>query len=144
MAHVLVVDDSETARQLIKVMLEPEGYSVSEAEDGVRALEALRAAAEPIVVVLDYQMPNLDGAGVLRAVAQEGGTLARHEFLVLSGNIATFPESFIEMVRHLSIRILSKPADRAVLLAVVSQATERLQAPPDYPVDWPNGEPAGS
>jgi CheY-like chemotaxis protein len=139
MTHVLVVDDSGAARQLIRAMLEPDGYAVGEAADGVEALAALRASAVPMVVVLDYQMPNLDGAGVLAAVDQEGGALARHEFLMLSANIATFPESFIELLRHLSIRILAKPVDRATLLAVVGQAAERLAAPPDLPAGWQAG-----
>jgi len=139
MTHVLVVDDSDTTRQLLRAMLEPQGYVVSEAVDGVQALAVLRTATEPMVVALDYQMPNLDGAGVLDAVAQEGGALARHEFLVLSANVATFPESFIELLRHLSIRILSKPIDRPLLLAVVAQAAERLHAPQDPPIDWGEG-----
>jgi CheY-like chemotaxis protein len=140
MTQVLVVDDSAAARQVVRVMVEPEGYVVAEAEDGVAALELLRAATEPMVVVLDYQMPNLDGAGVLAAVNEEGGALARHEFLVLSANVATFPESFIELLRYLSIRILSKPVDRATLMASVNQAAERLHAPTEQPEEWQGAE----
>ncbi len=136
MTHVLVVDDSESSRQLVRVMLEPEGYTVSEAEDGVQGLAALREAVEPLVVVLDYQMPNLDGAGVLAVVDREGEALARHEYLVLSANVATFPETFIELLRHLSIRILSKPVERATLVELVAQAAERLYAPPEHPEGW--------
>ena len=140
MTQVLVVDDSAASRQLVRAMVESEGYTASEAEDGVAALAALRAATEPMVVVLDYQMPNLDGAGVLATVNEEGGVLARHEFLVLSANVATFPESFIELLRYLSIRILSKPVDRATLMASVNQAAERLNASPEQPEEWHGAE----
>jgi CheY-like chemotaxis protein len=140
MTQVLVVDDSGTTRQMVRAMLESEGYQVIEAADGVEALTALRAATEPMVVILDYQMPNLDGAGVLTAVADEGGTLARHEFLVLSANVATFPDTFIDLLRHLSIRILSKPVDRATLVGAVKQAEERLSAPAEPPSGWEGGE----
>jgi CheY-like chemotaxis protein len=140
MTQVLVVDDSAATRQLVRAMVEPEGYAVTEADDGVAALAALRAAGEPLVVVLDYQMPNLDGAGVLATVNEEGGALAQHEFLVLSANVATFPESFIELLRYLSIRILSKPVDRATLMAAVNQAAERLSAPVEQPEEWPGAE----
>ncbi|MBF6592228.1 MAG: response regulator [Ktedonobacterales bacterium] len=136
MTQVLVVDDSSAIRQLVRAILEREGYTITEAADGVEALVALRAAEAPMVVVLDYQMPNMDGAEVLSTVSREGGALARHEYLVLSANVATFPEVFIELLRHLSIRILSKSEDHATLVSAVAQAAERLAAPAEAPEPW--------
>jgi GAF domain-containing protein/CheY-like chemotaxis protein/anti-sigma regulatory factor (Ser/Thr protein kinase) len=57
---VLVVDDDEGVRQLLRRMLEPAGYTVAEAENGRVALERLREAA-PGVVLLDLMMPEMDG-----------------------------------------------------------------------------------
>jgi CheY-like chemotaxis protein len=57
---VLVVDDDAGVRQLLRRMLEPEGYTVVEAENGRAALDRLRAVA-PSVVVLDLMMPEMDG-----------------------------------------------------------------------------------
>jgi GAF domain-containing protein/DNA-binding response OmpR family regulator len=57
---VLVVDDDVTLRQLLRRMLEPEGYTVVEAENGRVALERLRGVA-PSVVLLDLMMPEMDG-----------------------------------------------------------------------------------
>jgi CheY-like chemotaxis protein len=57
---VLVVDDDAVLRQLLRRMLEPEGYRVVEAENGRAALERLREAA-PGVVLLDLMMPEMDG-----------------------------------------------------------------------------------
>jgi two-component system chemotaxis response regulator CheY len=142
MPHVLVVDDSESIRQLIRAMLEPEGYTLAEAADGVQALAALRTIAEPCVVLLDYYMPNLDGGGVLQAVRTEGGPLADHEFLVISSSVATFPADFIDLVRYLSIRVLPKPFEKEVLAAAVAQAAERLTAPKPEPLPVaPEGGP---
>jgi CheY-like chemotaxis protein len=57
---VLVVDDDAGVRQLLRRMLEPEGYAVVEAENGRVALERLREVA-PSVVLLDLMMPEMDG-----------------------------------------------------------------------------------
>ena len=129
MTQVLVVDDSLTLRQLIRAILEPAGYHVIEAADGVEGLATLRAHVDPMVVLLDYQMPNLDGMGVLQAVTDSGGPLLAHDYIVISANQATFPSVFIDLLRHLSIRVLAKPFERDVLLATVEQAAERLAAP---------------
>ena len=109
MSQVLVVDDSQVVRDTVRAMLEQAGYTVREATNGVEGLAALRASATPQVVLLDYQMPEMDGEEVLRTVAADAGSLAQHEFIVITANQATFPESFIELLRHLSIRVLGKP-----------------------------------
>jgi CheY-like chemotaxis protein len=57
---VLVVDDDVEVRQLLRRMLEPEGYTIVEAENGRVALERLRDGA-PAVVLLDLMMPEMDG-----------------------------------------------------------------------------------
>jgi CheY-like chemotaxis protein len=129
MTQVLVVDDSFTLRQLIRAILEPAGYGIIEASDGAEGLAALQSSAEPLVVLLDYQMPNVDGMEVLQAVSQAGGPLLSHDYIVISANQATFPSDFIDLLRHLSIRVLPKPFEREVLLATVAQAAERLASP---------------
>jgi CheY-like chemotaxis protein len=57
---VLVVDDDEGIRQILRRMLEPEGHSVVEAENGRVALERLREVL-PSAVLLDLMMPEMDG-----------------------------------------------------------------------------------
>ncbi|MGW1172969.1 response regulator [Kitasatospora sp. NPDC002543] len=58
--RVLVVDDSEVIRQLIRVNLELEGFEVVTAADGAECLEVIRRV-QPDVVTLDVVMPRLDG-----------------------------------------------------------------------------------
>lgn len=130
MPQILIADDSPSVRQLMRAMLQPEGYAMSEVVDGAEALTALRAAGAPMVVLLDYEMPNLTGEDVLRAVVDDGeGQLAANEFIVVSAHAGLFPESFIDLVRHLSIRVLGKPFDREQLVPLVAQAVVRLTAP---------------
>ena len=63
--RVLVVDDNEIIRQLMRINLELDGFEVHQAADGH---EALRRAGDmqPDVVVLDVMMPDLDGLEVAR------------------------------------------------------------------------------
>lgn len=59
---VLVIDDDETVREFVKPVLERYGYEVLLADDGVLGLQAFRANAERIrLVLLDLTMPNMDG-----------------------------------------------------------------------------------
>ena len=73
MIRVLVTDDSRVMRQIVIRTLRQAGYDwdVREAADGVEALEAIRAD-EPDVVLSDWNMPNLDGIGLLRSLRAEG------------------------------------------------------------------------
>lgn len=69
-ADVLVVDDDSDIRTLIATALRLEGWTVAQADGGTAALTHLESSVEnpPAVVVLDVQMPDLDGWEVLRQV----------------------------------------------------------------------------
>ena len=61
---VLLVEDEEPLRQVLRELLEREGFTVVEASDGVQALDEVDRSA-PDVLVLDLNLPRLDGYGVL-------------------------------------------------------------------------------
>jgi CheY-like chemotaxis protein len=62
---VLVVDDDEMLRRLVRIVLEADDYEVVEAASGTEAIERL-ASVEPDVVVLDVMMPGIDGIETCR------------------------------------------------------------------------------
>jgi two-component system, chemotaxis family, sensor histidine kinase and response regulator PixL len=62
---VLIVDDSVNVRRLLALTLEKQGYQVSQAKDGLDALEKLDAGLEVHAVICDIEMPRLDGYGFL-------------------------------------------------------------------------------
>jgi len=70
MAKVLIVDDDELLRDLVRHKLTRAGFEVIEAVDGEQALERL-AVEPPDVVVLDAMMPGIDGFEVLRAIREQ-------------------------------------------------------------------------
>jgi type II secretory ATPase GspE/PulE/Tfp pilus assembly ATPase PilB-like protein/ActR/RegA family two-component response regulator len=63
-AKVLLVDDEDQLRRVMKDLLERDGYEVTEAADGVEALDQVDRHA-PDIIVLDLNLPGLDGYGVL-------------------------------------------------------------------------------
>lgn len=65
--HVMTVDDSKTMRDMVAFTLRGAGFQVSEAEDGQKALQALRATSVDLVIT-DLNMPKLDGVGLIRAL----------------------------------------------------------------------------
>lgn len=60
MASILLVDDSASMREMVSFTLKGVGHEVSEAEDGVEALEFAKKTSVDLVVT-DVNMPNMDG-----------------------------------------------------------------------------------
>lgn len=65
-ATILVVDDSAEMRRYLRLLLELEDYHVETARDGIEALRRLDEGCTPALVLLDLQMPGLDGLSALR------------------------------------------------------------------------------
>jgi type II secretory ATPase GspE/PulE/Tfp pilus assembly ATPase PilB-like protein/ActR/RegA family two-component response regulator len=63
--RILLVDDDEQARTLMRSLLERDGYAVDDAEDGNRAIDILKEDHDYQLVILDLAMPGLDGRQVL-------------------------------------------------------------------------------
>ena len=71
--RILLVEDEEPLRGVLRDLLEREGYSVIEAADGVQALDGIDRSA-PDIVVLDLNLPRLDGFGVLQHLRTRAST----------------------------------------------------------------------
>jgi CheY-like chemotaxis protein len=70
MKRVLVADDKESSRELVRTVLEHAGCTVEEAADGREALAKI-TADPPNLVVLDLHMPGLDGFSVMELLRQD-------------------------------------------------------------------------
>ena len=70
MKKILVAEDDQPSRELIREILETCGYQVLEARDGREALQRVEETA-PDLVLLDIQMPAVDGSAVLRQLRQD-------------------------------------------------------------------------
>ena len=83
MAKILVVEDMDSVVDLLRTLLQREGFEVAVAQDGPEALEAVRRE-KPDLMLLDLILPGLDGLEVLRRVRQDPIT-AHLPVIVLSG-----------------------------------------------------------
>ncbi len=70
---ILAVDDSPSMRMLLRAALTDLGYKVTEAEDGIDALDKL-AQARPDLLITDINMPRLNGFGLIEQVRGGGET----------------------------------------------------------------------
>jgi len=115
---VLVADDSETVRALVRLELEAAGHVVVEAADGRKALAAA-AEQSPAVVLLDVEMPVLDGYATLRALKADPAT-ADVPVVFLTGR--TGLDDVVEALRLGAHDYLRKPPEPTELLARVGAA----------------------
>lgn len=83
MARILLADDDQATRDLVKRALESDGHKVDLTQDGLEALETLTGAAQGFdVLVSDVHMPGLDGIELARRASAEHPTL---KLLLMSG-----------------------------------------------------------
>lgn len=70
--YILIVDDSESIRELVALTLESSGYTVVKGNDGVEALQKLDGR-EFNLVITDLNMPNMDGLQLIRELRRKDG-----------------------------------------------------------------------
>ncbi len=68
--RILVVEDEDTIREMLRINLDSEGYDVSVASDGLTALRLARSES-PDLIILDIMLPELDGFEVCRILRQD-------------------------------------------------------------------------
>src|SRR3954462_12443125 len=81
--EILIVDDDEDTRLVLQDLLELNGYAVRTSPDAHRAIEAVRAAA-PALMLIDYFMPDADGAWVVQELRAAG--LGRIPVVLITGS----------------------------------------------------------
>lgn len=81
---ILVVDDSSVLRCAYKQVMESWGYKVDVAEDGLKAIELLKATSYHLVVT-DYEMPNCDGIEFFLRAQDEIGEKVPPPFILITG-----------------------------------------------------------
>jgi len=118
---ILVVDDEQRNRRLLRQLLEAEGHRVSEAEDGAAALECVDRSP-PDVILLDLSMPKVDGFEVCRRVKQTPAT-AHIPILLISA--LTEREDRLRGIEAGADDFIAKPIDQQEVLLRVRNAVHR-------------------
>jgi CheY-like chemotaxis protein len=128
MASVLIVEDDKDTRDVLRMVFENEGHVVSEAADGLEALDVLRESASSLVVVLDLDLPRLDGIQLLRMVAADPSLAARHAFILLTAvSNQRFREAEAVCAQYM-VPVIAKPFELDTVLDAVDAAVHRLPA----------------
>ena len=87
MAQILVVDDSNTMREIVSTFLKQNGFEVALANDGRDGLKQLQQDADIKLVVSDINMPNMDGLTMAEKIRKElGNTSVRIVMLTTEDN----------------------------------------------------------
>jgi two-component system, cell cycle response regulator DivK len=68
--RILIVDDDETNQRLFKAILEANGYEILQAYDGANCIEIAKEA-QPDIILMDIQMPKIDGAEAFKRLQAE-------------------------------------------------------------------------
>jgi DNA-binding NtrC family response regulator len=117
--YILVVDDEPDIRDLVKEILEDEGYTVSIAENAAAAREA-RRAQRPDLILLDIWMPDTDGISLLKEWSE--GDHLPCPVIMMSGHGTV--ETAVEATRLGAYDFIEKPLSMAKLLLTVERALE--------------------
>lgn len=118
--HILIVDDDTSIRETLRYVLEDAGYVVTEAQDGLLALDQLRRSPEPMIVLLDLMMPQMDGAGLLGTVAGDSRRLRRHRYILMTAGHQTLSLAFAHMLADLAVPVIYKPFNLDKLLDIIA------------------------
>jgi CheY-like chemotaxis protein len=118
---VLVVDDEPEIAELTAEVLADDGFEVDTAENGLAALEKLKARRYDLIVS-DLNMPGLDGPGLYREVAERFPHLAPR-MLFVTGNI--FTDDTAEFFAVTGARCVRKPYALADVRRAVRQVLDR-------------------
>jgi CheY-like chemotaxis protein len=114
MARVLVVDDAPDIRMLVKAVLGREGFDVTEAGSGPAALDALRSGSAPDLVLLDVQMPEMDGWQTLDAIKAQPEDTRRAWELGCDGYLVK-PFAITALVQEVATVAARSPLERRTL-----------------------------
>ena len=122
--HVLVVEDDATTRAILKAQLEKLGHPVSEAENGKVAHEMLQAEHDFEIIVLDRQMPEMDGMELMKAMKRDR---RMRSIPVIMQTGMDSPEEVREGLDAGVFYYLTKPVDADVLKSVLASAVREMR-----------------
>jgi two-component system chemotaxis response regulator CheY len=123
--RILVVDDEPDVRKVVKMTLNKAGYDVIEAEDGEKAIAAIKKGENPLlldVIISDIRMPKINGVEAINYFQEQW---PRVPLIVLTG----FPdmEMATGFLKEGIVDYLVKPVEKEKLIASVTKAMEQRE-----------------
>ncbi|HWO01632.1 MAG TPA: response regulator, partial [Blastocatellia bacterium] len=121
MAEILLVEDKDSLRQMLRMTLQSAGHSVDEARDGAEARRRLNETRYKLILT-DLKMPRADGLEVLRAAK----TADADTSVILLTAYGTIDEA-VQAMKEGAYEFLQKPVDSRHLLFLVERALEQTR-----------------
>lgn len=121
MSDILLVEDKDSLRRVLRLTLENAGYSVTEAHDARSALNEIRSTPHRLVLT-DLRMPNGSGLDVLRAARTSDGDLP----VIVMTAFGSIDEA-VQAMKDGAHDFLQKPVDSNHLLLLVERALEQAR-----------------
>ena len=119
---ILVVEDELPQREIVKVILEAEGFVIETAADGRQAVDLYRKF-NPDVVLCDLKLPDMDGDQLMAQLIPS----ARHKHEIILFTAHGTIESAVGAMKKGAFDYLSKPVERDKLILTIHRACERLE-----------------
>ncbi|MEK7205726.1 MAG: response regulator, partial [candidate division NC10 bacterium] len=124
MSRILVVDDEESMREFLRILLEKAGHQVTTAGDGAAAL-ALATKQDMDLIISDIKMPRLDGVGLLAGLRQHG-----LEIPMIMMTAYASSDSAIQAMKHGAFDYITKPFKVDEVRLVIQRALARPERRP--------------
>jgi DNA-binding response OmpR family regulator len=134
--NILIIDDEEHIRRMMRLTLESTGYQVSEADDGKRGLESFGDGSAWDAVVLDQRMPGIDGIETLRQIKER-----RPDARVIMSTAYASIELAVDAMKLGATDFVRKPMTPEILRNAVTAALAKQSS---LSGDTATSSPAGS
>jgi sigma-B regulation protein RsbU (phosphoserine phosphatase) len=121
---VLVADDLDVNRKLLRTLLAAEGYDVIEAANGQDAFQILQGATGPIVGLIDWEMPEMEGIEVCRQTRKISNSPPIYLILL---TVRDSKQDIVAGLQGGANDYITKPFDKTELLARVSIGRQMVQ-----------------
>ncbi len=116
MTRILVIDDDDQVREMLRQTLEREGYEVVEAEDGNAGIKAYRRQPTDLIIT-DLIMPNKEGMETIMELRRDFPGV---KIIAISGGGRMGPEFYLPAAKSLGAqKTMTKPVDRKELLEAI-------------------------
>jgi DNA-binding NtrC family response regulator len=119
--HILVVDDDSAVRDVLREALTQEEYSVSTAQDGVSAIQAVKDSVVHIVIT-DFQLPDIDGIEIIDRLSKLDAKIIP----IMMTGFGTI-ETAVRAMKSGAFDFITKPFDLEAVAVVVRKAAEFLR-----------------
>ncbi len=118
MSHsILIAEDTEEILDLLTLILTDEGYKVHAMTDGAEALEWLEVNDAPDLIITDYQMPRINGAGLVAAIRLNAKTKHIPVIVASGSHMNEIEKNFIKT----EVVLMPKPFDLERIIETVKR-----------------------